>query len=54
MIIYNYLFIQLFIFLYHFSQEENINKIIQTYFIWSIEFLPTIDYDGNEKYIVIK
>jgi energy-coupling factor transporter ATP-binding protein EcfA2 len=51
----NYLLIQLFIFVYHFSQEENINKISERLdLLRNIEFLPTIDYDEDEKYIVIK
>ena len=51
----NILLIQLFIFVYHFSQEENINKISEKLDILNkIEFLPTIDYDEDKKNIVIK
>ena len=51
----NNLLIQLFIFVYHFSQEENINKISEKLdLLRNIEFLPTIDYDEDKKHIVIK
>jgi len=51
----NYLLIQLFIFAYHFSQEENINKISEKLdLLRNIEFLPTIDYDEDKKHIIIK
>ena len=51
----NNLLIQLFIFVYHFSQEENINKITERLnLLKNIEFLPTIDYDEDKKHIVIK
>jgi len=51
----NNLLIQLFIFVYHFSQEENINKISEKLdLLRKIEFLPTRDYDEDKKHIVIK
>jgi type IV secretory pathway ATPase VirB11/archaellum biosynthesis ATPase len=51
----NNLLIQLFIFVYHFSQEEYINKIAEKLDLMkNIEFLPIIDYDGNKEYLVIK
>ena len=47
--------IQLFIFVYHFSQEENINKITEKLnFVKNMEFLPIIDYDEDKKHLVIK
>ena len=51
----NHLLIQLFIFVYHFSQEEYINKISETLnLLKNIEFLPIIDYDEDKEYLVIK
>ena len=51
----NSLLIQLFIFVYHFSQEEYINKISKKLgFAENLEFLPIIDYDADKKNIVIK
>ena len=51
----NNLLIQLFIFVYHFSQEENIEKMTEKLgLLRNIEFLPTIDYDEDKKHIVIK
>ena len=51
----NYLLIQFFIFVYHFSKEENINKITEKlYLMKNIEFSPVIDYDEGKKYLVIK
>jgi len=47
--------IQLFIFVYHFSQEENINKISEKLGLSrNIEYLPTIDYDEDKEHIIIK
>ena len=47
--------IQLFIFVYHFSQEENINKISERLdLLRNIDFLPTIDYDEDKEYMYIK
>lgn len=45
----NKLLIQLFIFLYHFTQKEYINKIIEKLDLTNIEYLPTIDYDQDKK-----
>ena len=51
----NSLLIQLFIFVYHFSQEENINKISEKLdLLRNIEFIPIIDYDEDKKNMVIK
>ena len=51
----NSLLIQLFIFVYHFSQEEYINKISEKLnLVKNIEFLPIIDYDEDKKNLVIK
>jgi len=50
----NNLLIQLFIFIYHFSQEENINKISENFdLLKNIEFF-TIEYVEDKKNIVIK
>ena len=47
--------IQLFIFVYHFSQEENMNKISERLdLLRNIDFLPTIDYDDDREYMYIK
>jgi len=44
-----------FIFAYHFSQEENINKIIDKLnLLKNIQFLPVIDYDEDKQNLVIK
>ena len=51
----NYLVIQLFIFAYHFSQEEYINKITEELnLLKDIEFLPVIDYDEDKENLFIK
>ena len=51
----NHLLIQLFIFVYHFSQEEYINKITEKLSLSkNIEFLPIIDYDEDKENLVIK
>ena len=51
----NHLLIMLFIFAYHFSQEENINKIIDKLnLLKNIQFLPVIDYDEDKQNLVIK
>ena len=51
----NHLLIQLFIFVYHFSQEDYINKITEKLgLLKNIEFLPIIDYDEDKEYLVIK
>jgi len=50
----NPLLIQLFIFVYHFSQEENIKKITDKLnLLKNIEFLPEIDYDEDKKHLVV-
>ena len=47
--------ILLFLFGYHFSQEENNNKIIEELnLIKDIQFLPAIDYDEKKENIIIK
>ena len=41
--------------MYHFSQEENINKISERLgLLRNIDFLPTIDYDEDKEYMHIK
>ena len=46
--------IQLFIFVYHFTQEENIKKITDKLdLLKNIEFLPIIDYDENREHLSI-
>jgi len=51
----NNLLIQLFIFIYHFSQVENINKISEKLgLLKNIEFLLSIKYEEDKKNLVIK
>jgi midasin (ATPase involved in ribosome maturation) len=51
----NYLLIQLFIFVYHFSKEENIQKIVKELnLLKKFEFEPEIDYDEDKRYLVLK
>ena len=47
--------IQLFIFVYHFRQEEYIKKITDKLdLLKNIEFLPIIDYDEDKEHLFIK
>ena len=51
----NHLLIQLFIFVYHFSHEEYINKITEKLDVLKdIQFVPVIDYDEDKEHLVIK
>ena len=51
----NSLLIQLFLFVYHFNQEENIKKISEKLnLLRNIEFIPIIDYDEDKKILDIK
>lgn len=45
--------IQIFIFVYHFIQKENIDKIQKYLNLIDIKFLPIIDYDLDRKHLFI-